>query len=153
MSLFIIMVSYHIFNLWWLYNCIHFRVRFLPIKILLQTSKMITILNNCGLGGFFCTHLLRHRESWTSLHNTDGLFDTRVLRKYWPYMLAVEWYYSDADLDHNGQDIYVLTQLSWKSCTAKKSLRWLWHHLWQGKLELNTIPSYINMIITRNWHF
>ena len=34
-------------------------------------------------------------------------------------MLEVEWYYSDAGLGHNDDDIYILTQLPQKNHTAK----------------------------------
>ena len=33
-------------------------------------------------------------------------------------MLAVKWYYSDNGLDQNYDDIFVVTQLPWKCCTA-----------------------------------
>ena len=72
---------------------------------------------------------------------THGYSETSL-----PDMLEVEWYYGDSVLDHNDPYTCVLTQLPQKSCTAKKSLSWLWHHLWQGRLELNTILPYIKMI-------
>ena len=71
-------------------------------------------------------------------------------QKSLPDMLAVGWYYSDTGLDHNYKDICVLTQLPRKSCTATKSLKWLWQHFWQGIIKITIIVSYIKMIVMRS---
>ena len=66
-----------------------------------------------------------------------------------PDMLTLEWYYGEAGLDHNDKYICVITRLTQKRCTAKKSLIWLWHHFWQGRLKINTILSYIKIFSRR----
>ena len=124
-SIFIIMVSYHIVTLCWTYNYMHFRVIFLcSSKCIYECQKwrpywIVVAQENCAspitCGTEIVATLCRRLIEFL----TRGSFETPM-----PDMLAVEWYYDEDCLDHNNGYISVPTQLLQKSCTAT--------NLWAG---------------------
>ena len=86
-SIFIIMVSCHIFTLCWPYNYIHFSVTFLPNR---NISTTVDARIACGT------------ETVGALCRTMMYFLTHVsFKTTLPDMLVVDWYYGDAGLGHN----------------------------------------------------
>ena len=119
MSLFIIIVSYYIFNLFWPYNYTHFSIIYICLsKYIYRHQKWWPYWIAVAWDNFAAPITYGMDTVCALCRSLMDFLTRRSFKTPLPDMLKAEWYYGDTGLDHIDDNTFVLTQLPQKKCTA-----------------------------------